>query len=41
MDRWGKKRNKEIRWFVSPWVNLCYVVEGWTDGWIRLTGAGM
>lgn len=30
-----------MRWVISPWVNLCYVVDGWIDGWINgLTGSG-
>lgn len=34
MDSGGqKKRNRQMRWAVRPWVNVCRVVEGWIDGW--------
>lgn len=34
--------NREMGKVVSPWVNLCYVVEGWIDGWMNgLTAAWM
>lgn len=33
MESGGRKnRNKKMRWDVSPWVNLCCVLEGWIDG---------
>ena len=23
-----------MRRVVGPWVNLCYIAEGWIDGWM-------
>ena len=33
-----RKRNREMSWVVSPWVNLGYTADGWMKG---LTGSGM